>query len=106
STAPVQAHTSSAASAQRNRHAQCAMEALLIAANGAVGRGQRAAIGPDYTARFALWRSRPILHGMKTRYYAAAGGLVTREGQLLILHKHAKNEYVLPKGHIEAGESP
>ncbi len=42
---------------------------------------------------------------MRTRYYAAAGGLVVRGGQLLLLHKHLKDEYVLPKGHIEAGET-
>jgi 8-oxo-dGTP pyrophosphatase MutT (NUDIX family) len=42
---------------------------------------------------------------MKTRYYAAAGGLVVRSGQLLLLHKHRQNEYVLPKGHVEEGET-
>jgi 8-oxo-dGTP pyrophosphatase MutT (NUDIX family) len=42
---------------------------------------------------------------VKQRYYAAAGGLVVRGGQLLLLHKHRQNEYVLPKGHIEAGET-
>lgn len=42
---------------------------------------------------------------MKTRYYAAAGGLVVRGSHLLVLHKHLQDEYVLPKGHIEAGET-
>jgi 8-oxo-dGTP pyrophosphatase MutT (NUDIX family) len=42
---------------------------------------------------------------MKRRYYAAAGGIVVREGQALMLHKHAKDEYMLPKGHIEPGET-
>jgi 8-oxo-dGTP pyrophosphatase MutT (NUDIX family) len=42
---------------------------------------------------------------MKKRYYAAAGGIVVRDGQALVLHKHAKDEYMLPKGHIEAGET-
>ena len=42
---------------------------------------------------------------MKSRYYAAAGGLVVRDGQLLLLHKHRQNEYVLPKGHVEQGET-
>jgi 8-oxo-dGTP pyrophosphatase MutT (NUDIX family) len=42
---------------------------------------------------------------MKQRYYAAAGGIVVREGQALVLHKHARDEYVLPKGHIEPGET-
>ena len=42
---------------------------------------------------------------MKMRYYAAAGGVVVRQGQLLLLHKHRQNEYVLPKGHVEEGET-
>ncbi len=42
---------------------------------------------------------------MKTRYYAAAGGLVVRDLQLLLLHKHRQDEYVLPKGHVEPGET-
>ena len=42
---------------------------------------------------------------MKTRYYAAAGGIVIRNGQVLLLHKHLQDEYVLPKGHVEAGET-
>jgi 8-oxo-dGTP pyrophosphatase MutT (NUDIX family) len=43
---------------------------------------------------------------MPTRTYTAAGGLVARGPELLLLHKHRQDEYVLPKGHIEAGESP
>jgi 8-oxo-dGTP pyrophosphatase MutT (NUDIX family) len=42
---------------------------------------------------------------MKARYYAAAGGIVTRDGEALLLHKHRQNEYVLPKGHVETGET-
>ena len=42
---------------------------------------------------------------MPTYHYAAAGGLVLRGGELLLLHKHIKNEYVLPKGHVEPGET-
>ena len=42
---------------------------------------------------------------MKTRYYAAAGGVVVRDGQALLLYKHRQDEYVLPKGHVEAGET-
>lgn len=43
---------------------------------------------------------------MPTRTYAAAGGLVMRGQELLLLHKHHKDEYMLPKGHIEPGETP
>ena len=42
---------------------------------------------------------------MKARYYVAAGGIVLRDGQLLLLHKHRQDEYVLPKGHVEVGET-
>jgi 8-oxo-dGTP pyrophosphatase MutT (NUDIX family) len=42
---------------------------------------------------------------MKARYYAAAGGIVTRDGQVLLLHKYRQDEYVLPKGHVESGET-
>ena len=42
---------------------------------------------------------------MEPIYYAASGGIVVRDGQVLLLHKHVKDEYVLPKGHVEAGES-
>jgi 8-oxo-dGTP pyrophosphatase MutT (NUDIX family) len=42
---------------------------------------------------------------METYHYVAAGGLVVRGTDLLILHKHLKNEFVLPKGHVEPGET-
>jgi 8-oxo-dGTP pyrophosphatase MutT (NUDIX family) len=42
---------------------------------------------------------------MKSRYYAAAGGIVVRAGQVLLLYKHRQDEYVLPKGHVEDGET-
>ena len=38
-------------------------------------------------------------------YYVAAGGIVTHGGQVLLLHKHRLDEYVLPKGHVEPGET-
>lgn len=42
---------------------------------------------------------------MRLNQYQAAGGVVLRAGRLLVLHKHARSEYVLPKGHVEAGET-
>ena len=42
---------------------------------------------------------------METKRYAASGGIIIRDGQALLLHKHKKDEYVLPKGHVEAGET-
>lgn len=39
------------------------------------------------------------------REYAAAGGVVVREGQVLLLWRPARNEIRLPKGHVEPGES-
>jgi 8-oxo-dGTP pyrophosphatase MutT (NUDIX family) len=53
----------------------------------------------------ALGERAGILGAMQTYHYAAAGGLVLRGDELLILHKHRKNEYVLPKGHVEPGET-
>lgn len=55
--------------------------------------------------RFALRASALILGCMQTYHYTVAGGLVLRGGDLLLLHKHTKDEYVLPKGHVEPGET-
>jgi 8-oxo-dGTP pyrophosphatase MutT (NUDIX family) len=42
---------------------------------------------------------------MESVYYAAAGGIVLRGEEVLLLHKYALDEYVLPKGHVEHGET-
>jgi 8-oxo-dGTP pyrophosphatase MutT (NUDIX family) len=44
---------------------------------------------------------------MQTHHYVAAGGIVLRGrgAEVLLLHKHQQDEYVLPKGHVEAGEN-
>jgi 8-oxo-dGTP pyrophosphatase MutT (NUDIX family) len=42
---------------------------------------------------------------MTPEYYVACGGIVRRGDQVLILHKHTLDEYVLPKGHVEPGET-
>jgi 8-oxo-dGTP pyrophosphatase MutT (NUDIX family) len=39
-------------------------------------------------------------------YYHAAGGIIVRDGQALLLRKRHKPEIVLPKGHVEEGETP
>jgi len=39
------------------------------------------------------------------REYEAAGGVVVRDGQVLVLWRPARNEFRLPKGHVEPGES-
>jgi 8-oxo-dGTP diphosphatase len=38
------------------------------------------------------------------RTYEAAGGIVVREGQVLLLGRPARGEVRLPKGHVEPGE--
>jgi 8-oxo-dGTP pyrophosphatase MutT (NUDIX family) len=38
--------------------------------------------------------------------YQAAGGIVVREGRVLLLRKRGLGEIVLPKGHVEPGETP
>jgi 8-oxo-dGTP pyrophosphatase MutT (NUDIX family) len=42
---------------------------------------------------------------MTPEYYVACGGIVRRGNEVLILHKHTLDEYVLPKGHVEPGET-
>ncbi len=42
---------------------------------------------------------------MDSDYYQAAGGIIIRGDEVLLLHKHRLNEYVLPKGHVETGEN-
>ncbi len=37
--------------------------------------------------------------------YAAAGGIIVRGAEALLLRKVTKGEWVLPKGHVEAGET-
>jgi 8-oxo-dGTP pyrophosphatase MutT (NUDIX family) len=37
--------------------------------------------------------------------YAAAGGVVVRDGQVLLLRRPSRAEIRLPKGHVEPGES-
>ncbi len=43
---------------------------------------------------------------MRTTYYQAAGGVVVHKGKVLLLERPSRKEVRLPKGHIEAGESP
>jgi 8-oxo-dGTP pyrophosphatase MutT (NUDIX family) len=42
---------------------------------------------------------------MRHVFYRAAGGIVVRGDELLILKKTSKDEHVLPKGHVEPGET-
>jgi 8-oxo-dGTP pyrophosphatase MutT (NUDIX family) len=42
---------------------------------------------------------------MAPDYYVAAGGIIRRGDEVLLLHKPKLNEFVLPKGHVEAGET-
>jgi len=44
--------------------------------------------------------------GVKSEHYQAAGGVVVRDNQMLLLDRPARGEVRLPKGHIEPGESP
>ena len=43
---------------------------------------------------------------MPERTYRAAGGVVIRAGEILLLDRPSRGEVRLPKGHIEAGEDP
>jgi 8-oxo-dGTP pyrophosphatase MutT (NUDIX family) len=42
----------------------------------------------------------------KTVYYESAGGVVIDQGRMLLLDRPNRGEMRLPKGHIDAGESP
>jgi 8-oxo-dGTP pyrophosphatase MutT (NUDIX family) len=43
---------------------------------------------------------------MDTVYYHAAGGIIIDGNKVLLLRKPALGEVVLPKGHVEPGETP
>jgi len=43
---------------------------------------------------------------MRAVRYTAAGGVVVDGERVLVLHRPSRNEVRLPKGHVEAGESP
>jgi len=42
---------------------------------------------------------------LPVREYEAAGGVVVRDGRVLLLWRPARREVRLPKGHVEPGES-
>ncbi len=43
---------------------------------------------------------------MATKHYSAAGGVVIDAGTMLLLDRPLRREVRLPKGHIDAGETP
>ena len=43
---------------------------------------------------------------MEVIRYQAAGGVVVRDGKMLVLDRPTRSEVRLPKGHVEPGESP
>lgn len=43
---------------------------------------------------------------MKSEYYQAAGGVIVRDGKMLLLDRPRLGQVRLPKGHVEPGESP
>ena len=43
---------------------------------------------------------------MQQAYYQAAGGVVFRRSEVLLLERPNRGEVRLPKGHVEEGESP
>jgi 8-oxo-dGTP pyrophosphatase MutT (NUDIX family) len=43
---------------------------------------------------------------MEIERYQAAGGIVIEDGKVLLLRKLEENVVVLPKGHIDPGETP
>jgi 8-oxo-dGTP pyrophosphatase MutT (NUDIX family) len=43
---------------------------------------------------------------VKPEYYQAAGGVIVRNGEMLLLDRPRLGQVRLPKGHVEPGESP
>jgi len=43
---------------------------------------------------------------VKAEYYQAAGGVIVRDGKMLLLDRPRLGQVRLPKGHVEPGESP
>ena len=43
---------------------------------------------------------------LKTEHHHSAGGLVVRDAQILLISTQKGRRWQLPKGHIEAGETP
>jgi 8-oxo-dGTP pyrophosphatase MutT (NUDIX family) len=54
---------------------------------------------------FAISEGGFILRPVEIIHYQAAGGIVIKAGEMLLLFKRTKNELMLPKGHVEPGES-
>ena len=42
----------------------------------------------------------------RTEYHHSAGGLVVRDGEMLLISTRKGRRWQLPKGHLEAGETP
>ncbi|TET54993.1 MAG: HAD family hydrolase [Anaerolineales bacterium] len=49
--------------------------------------------------------ARPVPKDQTARHYAAAGGVVVRNDQVLVLLRRSRDEARLPKGHIDPGET-
>ncbi len=45
-------------------------------------------------------------HHLETEHHRSAGGLVVRRDQVLLISTQKGRRWQLPKGHIEAGETP
>ncbi len=58
------------------------------------------------TPLFRRGRGRGWGWGVKSEHYQAAGGVIVRDNQMLLLDRPTLGEVRLPKGHIEPGESP
>jgi 8-oxo-dGTP pyrophosphatase MutT (NUDIX family) len=54
--------------------------------------------------RFVRKLVRKTLASMQTLEYAAAGGVIIHEGQMLLLDRPTRDEVRLPKGHVDPGE--
>jgi 8-oxo-dGTP pyrophosphatase MutT (NUDIX family) len=51
-------------------------------------------------------RSRSKGNPQRTEYHHSAGGLVLRDGEILLISTRKGRRWQLPKGHLEPGETP
>src|SRR5204862_335173 len=62
---------------------------------------RRRAVAPRRRPR----RLAPRVEGARPRVIRAAGGIVTREGRVLLVHRPRYDDWTFPKGKAEDGES-
>ena len=88
-------------------HRRTGRGAVQTAEDGA-GRGRPAPVPPRHAGAGARWRPRSscaVLPRMSQPEVRAAGGLVLRDGDVAVVHRPKYDDWSLPKGKLEPGET-